>query len=306
MWQPLSKILETIGRIRLPLPRKRTAVTAGQPDTPDAQGGFEWQRYLSAEALFDAWGPVRGSVWEPFHCVTLFAALDRVVKGRIGPTDLETALALERAVGGSPAGTGAVPGWAGPGVFALLDLPGPHSVALGARLVSAGMQPVCTFDNWPHPAGLLQPEKVLAQLLRYASFADACRHPLTSHSPPVWMCDRDRFGTRPGRPREFDNRYYLDDSLLPGPDLLLKRGIHTAICVLPVRGEPLKDDVRFYFATLQKKGIETVWTSLSEEDLRLFRLESQAGRKPRFRAFKRSSAGGFGGMIPEPSSGSGS
>ena len=41
------------------------------------------------------------------------------------------------------------------------------------------------------------------------------RRELVDQSPPVYICDRNRLGTTPGRPRDFDNRYFLDDSILP-------------------------------------------------------------------------------------------
>jgi hypothetical protein len=301
MWQRLLKILEAIGRVRIPWPKTKLTVSTGRADALDAQGELLWKQYLSAEVLFDTWGPAKGSPWEPYHCVTLFAALDRFPGGIIGPTDPESAAAIEAALGDPSF----FPGWAGPGVFVLVDLPGVQSVALGSRLIQAGMQPVCTFDNWPHPAGLLKPENILAQLLRYASTVDSARATLAPDSPPVWLCDRDRFGIRPGRPLEFDNRYYLDDSVLPGIDVLRKAGISTAICLLPSGREALLDDLHPYFAGLRKGGIETLRTSLEEPEMRLALLEVQSGKKPSFRQFRRSSAGGFGASVPEPSSGSG-
>jgi hypothetical protein len=301
MWQPLLKMLEGLGRLRVPWPKSKITVAAGQPGAPDALGEMWWKDYLSAETLFDTWGPVSGSPWEPYHCVTLFAALDRLSQGFIGPTDPQVVPSLEAALGDASF----VPGWAGPGVFVLVDLPGVQSVAMGARLIKAGMQPVCTFDNWPHLAGLLKPEQILAQLLRYASMVDAARVVLSSTSPPVWLCDLDRLGSRPGRPREFDNRYYLDDSLLPGSEVLRKAGVHTAICLLPSRRARLKDDLGPYLTGLKKQGIEIRWTSLDVPDLRLSHLEIERVRKLSFRQFRRSSAGGFGALVPEPSSGSG-
>jgi hypothetical protein len=305
MWQPLSQILEAIGQLRVPLWKFRIKTPAGHPAASDAKGEMYWKRYLSAEVLYDVWGPVPGSPWESYHCVTLFAALDRLLKTGIGPTDPSVAAQLEENLGNPAMGKVKTPGWAGPGVFALIDLPGPQSVTLGAHLIRSGMQPICTFDNWPHPAGLLSPEKIVPQLLRYASLIDSQRHLLSPTSPPVWLCDRNRFGFGPGKPRDFDNRYYLDDSVLPGADILRASGIETVICVVPTSGEILKDDLRFYFATLKQHGFNTLWTHLTDPELRLMELAVRPHKKPAFQEFKRSSAGGFGAMIPEPSSGSG-
>ncbi|HXV85118.1 MAG TPA: hypothetical protein VD793_00385, partial [Gemmatimonadales bacterium] len=80
-----SRALELLGRIRLGFSIRRK-LTVGHPGAPDAQGGRGWRNYLSAERLFDVWGPVPGSPWVPFHCVPLFAALDRLELDTVGPT----------------------------------------------------------------------------------------------------------------------------------------------------------------------------------------------------------------------------
>ncbi len=299
-WSKLLDLLSGIGRIRLPLWSSRAEVTVGDRGAADALGGDDWTRFFSSEALFDAWSPPPQSPWEPFHCVTLFAALDRIWRTAVGPAP--EAWFTGRAARPFPA-----PAWVDAGAWAFLDLPGPQSVAVGAWLCAgASYQTACTFDNWPHRQGLVHPERVLAALLRYAPVAAAARERLDARSPPVWICDRDRLGKRKGRPLEFDNRYFLDDSILPGPDLLRGAGIHTLVYVAEHPLQEESADLSAYFRLLEGQGIRLLRAGIDDDATwqqpQPFRPSRRTFRQ---RGFFRSTAGGFGAPIPEPSSSSG-
>ena len=152
MWQLLSGPLEWLGRLRLGFSRRRS-LRVGSPDAPDARGSMGWRAHVAADRLYDVWGPHPDSPWVPFHCVPLFAALDRITSDQVGPT---APVAGDDPVSRRPyARPGApAPSWLSPGTWVILDLPGPETVEAGAWLVTAGAQPVCTFDNWPHPRGV--------------------------------------------------------------------------------------------------------------------------------------------------------
>jgi hypothetical protein len=191
--------------------------------------------------------------------------------------------------------------------WTILDLPGPRAVEAGAWLVSAaGCQPVCTFDNWPHPRGLLRPEETLAELLRWATTVAEARRRLQPSSPPVWICDSERLGGREGRPREFDNRYYLDDSILPGPGLLGRSGIRRAVYATFAGEQVPVIDLEAYFADLLAAGVEVLHVDLGDPQLEPRPFSAPRTPRPPPRAgFHRSAAGGFGSEVPEPSSGGG-
>jgi len=309
MWPLWSKLFETLGRFRLPLPHPKVSVSVGSPGATDVLGGFDWQHHRTAEALFATWGPLPDTVWEPYHCVPLFAALDTIKSGQAWPTAPADAARIETGphLGGPATFEPLGQAWAESGVWVILDLPGPVSVALAARLVRAGYQPVCTFDHWPHPAGLLQPERLLAQLLRFAPLLADARQHLRPEGPPLWICDRNRLGERRGQPHEFDNRYFLDDSLLPGPDTLRRADVRHIVCVVPEPMDRPLEDLHAYFADLRKEGFGEIHAAaLSDPELRILDLPSPT-KSSRFlsRGFQRSAAGGFGRLIPEESSSSG-
>ncbi|TVP47896.1 MAG: hypothetical protein EA350_04190 [Gemmatimonadales bacterium] len=335
MWQQWSRFLEILGRIRIPI-RLGSARGAGDPAAMDAEGGRGWMAYARTETLFQVWGPLEGGAWEPYHCVPLFASVDRMDRKQVGPTPLreveEDAARLEEA--GTSGGTGAgsavgaafllpaharpgapVPAWLEPGTLCVVDLPGRATVEAAAWLVTGGAaQPICTFDHWPHPKGLLPAERIVAELLRWAPTVAVARGRISSDAPPLWICDAMRLGTRTGTAGDFDNRYYLDDSILPTPRVLQGAGIRRVVYLgldggesgadAPAQGPaiPLADLVE-WFTELLGGGIEILHVPVSDPELRPRTFQGPI-RRPKFstKGYRRSAAGGFGTEIPEPSS----
>ena len=313
MWRRWSAPLEALGSLRLPrlLPGSlfRQTLAVGDPNAMDARGGNQWRTYLSPVVLFDTWGPHPAGPWVPYHCVPLFAALDRLRADAIGPAPPPGSPARPAAAPELPASArpGApAPAWLTASTWTILDLPGPRSVEAAAWLIGAtGCQPVCTFDNWPHDKGVLRPEHTLAELLRWASTVAEVRTELRPEAPPHWICDRERLGERPGRPSEFDNRYYLDDSILPGPGVLARNGIERVVYVVPEASDDPLADLEAYLAELLLAGIAVLRLALDSEGARPQPLASPpVPRRPPRVGFRRSSAGGFGTHVPAPSSGS--
>lgn len=272
-------------------------------------------------------------MWVPFHCVPLFAALDSLKRDQIGPTrprerrdppngDVDAGTppaSVTNLAGGTPvippapaawrelppaARPGAPPpAWLKRDTWTVLDLPGPMAVEAAAWLVSAARcQPVCTFDNWPHARGVLRAEATLAELLRWATTVAVARPSLDAGSPPLWICDSERLGAMPPKPREFDNRYYLDDSILPGPGLLRQGGIREVVYVTVDEGTPAAD-LDLYLRELLAAGLPVWHVSVLRPggEPSSLRLLSTPSRRPS--GFRRSSAGGFGQDVPDPSSG---
>lgn len=303
MWQRWSRLLELLGRVRVGI-KLRRSVRVGDPGRADARGGLGWKPFARAERLYDVWGPHPESPWVPFHCVPLFAALDRIRERDIGPAKPAEEDGWEHprpnARPGAPA-----PEWISPDTWIFVDVPGPDAVEVGTWLVTAGCQPVCTFDNWPHRDGVLKAENVLAELLRWATTIAEARRDLKPDSPPVWICDSQRLGSRKGTGGEFDNRYYLDDSILPGPALLRSAGIRQIVYVTWDLKEVPLVDIEHYMWDLRRAGFGLFHVDLSK-GLEMERLDvSPKPRKPPRWGFRRSAAGGFGTEVPEQSSGGG-
>lgn len=282
----------------------------GTPGARDAADSDGFRRYLTAEALHDLWAPPPDSPWAPFHAVTLFAAVERNLDAPF-PTGVEAARALAAPLADTPldpddAHAGA-PTWLAEDALVIVDLPGPLAVAAAVGLARRGGQPVCTFDNWPHGAGLLKPERVLGQLLHYAVVFEAQVAAVeattaTTPAPPVWICDRDRLTGRAPVPTDFDNRYYLDDSLLPGTHYLRAHGIARVVIVVDADA-PLAADLAAWLNDRHADGVAIARVVLGSPT-----LDAEPFVPPPAKPAtpgRRSDAGGFGVLVPVPSQGSG-
>ncbi len=260
---------------------------------PDALGTFDWKAFLDARALSRVWGPHPHSPWVPFHCLTLFVSLDYMIQGEVGPRENDP----------WPLDDFQLPEWVDAATLLLVDLPGPKSVALGAALAIAGCDLVCTFNNWPYPGALIKPEQTLAALLRYASLLDKKRTAYSTPGPVAWLCDNTRLGERTGKPGEFDNRYYIEDSLIPGPNYLRERGISKIIYVTGL-GNKVQNDIKGHLHFLKTAGLE-VNMAVAQDNGQFGNPQSLELETLKFdtTGFFRSSAGGFGAPVPHPSSG---
>jgi hypothetical protein len=293
MWSPLSRFLDTLGRWRLPWLRLRKPLKVGDRRNLDHLGGRRWQMFLRPRELATAFGPRPDGPWWPFHCLTLFASLDYLRREHTGPLENDPlpVAALRR------------PEWLDARTFMFVDLKGPESVALGAALAVQGCDLVCTFNNWPYPNSVIASEHTLAALLRYASWLkDERRWPQTP-APVAWLCDNERLGTRKGKPGEFDNRYYIDESVLPGPSYLRQRGIGR-IAYLGNEGKVPLADLAEHLYEYRQKGFELVGTSLSPEgEFSAPRALDLTATRFRKIGFLLAAGGGFGATVPHPSSG---
>lgn len=333
-YSPWLKVFEGLARLGL---GRRTPDPEGLSIgdiVKDAGDGLEWQKYVGSQALFEAWGPRPESPWSPFHRPTLFAVLDKFQRNvyPARPT-APPAEAMPRTA----------PSWAAPEHAVVLDLPGEAAVAYGAWLARvAGYQPVATFNNWPHRRALVKMERVLGSLLYYADLVDQARKIQEPGAPPAFLLDSYRMGDRTPEILDFDNRYYLMDSDLPSGPMFRKHGIQRVVYVRPpagihVRPQPSApsagvelppteklvepwvqydademDDMNRYLHDLRKVvGLDLARVDLTQWDAGPAKDFAPAIRPtpfntstdPRFNGFRRSAAGGFGVLIPEPGSG---
>jgi hypothetical protein len=150
---------------------------------------------------------------------------------------------------------------------------------------------------------LLPSHHVLAALLRYASWLHDERRHGNTPAPVAWLCDADRLGRHPGKPGQFDNRYYLEDTLMPGPAYLHQRGI-TRLVHLGIENTDVRPDLADHLFQYAQKGFEVVQTSLTggTEWAPLAPLVL-APRRFLAAGYLLAAGGGFGATVPHPSSG---
>jgi len=217
----------------------------------------------------------------------------------------------------------------------VLDLPGATSVATGIAMVRHGYRPVPVFSGAPGPTRLDPGERTTVDgiperhsLQGGVSFCVVDMSPLVkamqqatatllqsqvpSEAPPVFLLDSLRlFGHRPPTPSLFDNRWMVFPQDFPSALFLRSRGIERVVLVQENHLEP-QDDLKHVLRRWQDAGIEvravkhlSVHGSQTILVARPWRFKALWHRALAIWGLRRNSAGGFGSIIPEPSSGGG-
>ncbi len=267
----------------------------------------ELERFLQSssgraryDVLFQIYGPRQGSAWEPYHCPTLFAAIDQLnLSPKLRePLGLYTKDAPDDAFQ-----------WLSSDTMVIVDLHGSQSVQFGVRLIEEAGQPICTFDHWPGLSTLgsdvnilIKSQKLIDALFTLAPqvFEAQKNHPKTV--APIWLCDRRRLGHQLVATRgTYDNRYYIDDSLLPDMYTLKQEHISRIVYVSPEADKNVENDLTHFLADAADESIELFNLGIDNPDTWVepipmeapFRLQVPTSE------FSPRRSGGFGKHIPE-------
>lgn len=250
---------------------------------------------LTVEEVSSLLGPPPGSRWLPYHCPTLFAVLQSRSIWKFGDM-----LAMPPWLDAPPPASPLR--WVTSEAMIVIDLPGPAAVfaAVSLRMHHA-VDMICTFDHWPHPEQLVRANDVLQACLRMVPRLRARRAVERPGGAPVWVCDSGRMGgDRPAVPGVFDNRYYIDDSLLPGVKALTEGGVLRIIHIAAGPEERPLPDLANFFADAAQAGFPLYRVDL--EDVATWQEPRPMEPPPReflpVRNFARSDVGGFGVLIP--------
>ncbi|TVQ40224.1 MAG: hypothetical protein EA370_03865 [Wenzhouxiangella sp.] len=318
-----SKLLERLGK---PLGQPAPAPDIFSDGT--VRQGL-WHEFRSWEALYQLFGPPSDSPWQAFHCPTLFAAIDRL---RLQPRLTELCPEVSE-----PDPPGAWQ-WLRPDCLVLVDLAGGQSVQLGVRMLTespAGAQLVSAFDHWPAPNPVRQPLNEsryihMAPLLwppRTVNSAVAIdsvdvinsmvtlaprvyqrrQNGIAADAAAIWLCDSRRLvAVKPG-PGNFDNRYYIDDSILPGPELLARQNVNRVVLVSPSTQNDPSDDLCSFLNECHGRGMALSRVALDEPATWADPVPMPPPPAVRLAGLKypKSQVGGFGVKVPVPSESSG-
>jgi hypothetical protein len=157
-----------------------------------------------AKTLADQLRPLRTAL-APWFCPTLMQVLQGTVDERlrqlrpICTPAMRIAHARGKALGELLRGVSA-----GADLALVVDLPGPESVAFAAALAEV-CHVVFTFDNWPHPLGVVPAHETLAALCYYAPMFQRSRG--DNLRPALFALDRARLNPYANDSDRFDNRY---------------------------------------------------------------------------------------------------
>jgi hypothetical protein len=122
--------------------------------------------------------------------------------------------------------------------FFIADLPGPESVAFGAAMAGwADVMP--SFENWPHPYGVVRSHDTLAALMYYAAFVEEQKKKFPESAPGLLLLDNQRLAPYTDADDKFDNRYV---ATAPSATALQQRGVKNIMYIVPSREQKEESD----------------------------------------------------------------
>lgn len=143
----------------------------------------------------------------------------------------------------------------------LVDLPGPQSVAFAAAMAPV-FDPIFTFDNWPHPLGVVPSHLTLGACLYYLPRFETAARTRFENAPPLFVLDANRLAPYRDDANQFDNRYVAP---VPSAAALQGLGVKRVLYVRPdARSLTELDDLNGDFVSWQAAGIAVRAVALSD------------------------------------------
>ena len=193
-----------------------------------------------------------------------------------------------------------------PGTMVIVDLPGKTGVEESLALARLGFRPVPLYNGVYNEkySMLVSVKDVVDALYRGADVLETLN--VRPDAPPVFMLDSNRMdgGKEPGK---YDNRWSVFPQDMPSAAFLSERRIDKVI--VRSDSDKVRDDLLHILRRYQEQNIKMLH-SVGDQvtDMTVPKPSRFKGMFYRFKVIlglTRNAAGGFGGQIPEPSSGSG-
>jgi hypothetical protein len=214
----------------------------------DSKGTVDWSNYLDAIKLQNAY---RNAAWQPYVVPTLVQSLSQSsLKSQLKPINSQAmkeayarGLGMKDLLAKSKDKTN---------IMMMIDLPGPESVAFGAALADTA-DVVITFDNWPHPLGVVPSHQTLGAMLFYAQEMSDNSVKRPDKAPAVFLLDSNRLNAYTDADNQFDNRYVAK---IPAADTLKNNHVNSVFYVMPNETRKMElDDLNDDFASFKDRGI---------------------------------------------------
>lgn len=189
----------------------------------------------------------------------------------------------------------------------VLDLPGPLAAELAPTLARAGWLPVPLYNGCPEPHGA-QPLVATAAIRRalVAAASAIARSRPSTQAPPAFLLDFLRVHpVIPRRPGAYDNRWQVQEQDLPSGNVLRRGGIDEVVLIAP----GVAGDLAHPLFAWQKAGVRLARMAPDGETAEPWQISRPSGWGGLFQrlmvicGLTPNSAGGFGGVVPQPSSG---
>lgn len=251
---------------------------------------------MTNEELFDIWAPA-DVVWSVWVKPVLFAQ-QTIARDDMSSPDEWLNLDCTWAPG------------AHENTAVIVDLAGRQSMLVGLALAARGYRPVPLYNACSGVSAVVPMEPILDLIARGATYLAGLF--LSDDAPPAFLLDADRLrGSGPPAPGRFDNRWLVFPQDFPSANFLRSRAIHAVLLVQSQPDQPQSDLahvlLRWQLAGLPLHVVAPVAGAapqpLQVRRPRLFRSMWQ--RALASIGLRRNSVGGFGAIVPQPSSGSG-
>ncbi len=251
---------------------------------------------MIARQTFAAWAPPE-SPWSAWAKPALFTALDRVTASGEAPEPLSEGEApwlplFDRRTA------------------IVIDLPGELAVLRGLQLARRGYRPVPLFNTTHEAKAVVSVREILTGLnLGRKVLGEVV---LPADAPPVFLLDSGRLPTkRSGVPGTYDNRWVVLPQDFPSAQKLRAHGVAVVLLWQLENAQPA-DDLAQVLRRWQDGGldiyVEHGTLASAPTPLRVHRprfYKSLFFRLLILAGLRRSSAGGFGAYVPEPSASGG-
>lgn len=192
---------------------------------------------------------------------------------------------------------------------AIVDLPGPESVATGLWLAERGFCPVPLFNGTSGPSPVIDVDAIARALLGGA--ARLAARPMSALAPPAFLLDSRRLGPGSVAPGRYDNRWVALPQDFPSGAFLASRGIRSAVLIRR-DGVGVPPDLAHVLARWAEHGLVLrvvdagtgqVADAVTVPRPSRFRLAWYAATA--LLGLRRSNVGGFGATVPEQTGRSG-
>jgi len=187
----------------------------------------------------------------------------------------------------------------------IVDLPGKSGALEGMALARLGWRPVPLYNGVCGPKNVKAavPSHEIALVLQTLA-GELSRMRIRDDAPPAFLLDSDRMDGK-ARIGDYDNRWSVFPQDMPSAAYLINHGIRRVI----VRSEVIEKDLAHVLLRYETQGIAILLNDgFAQKTIpvpRPSKFKSLFYRACVLAGLRRNSAGGFGEIVPEPSSSGG-